>query len=555
MSATVTDDAFLVKGLRLSPDTITTPLTYDRETWSGEKMVVIPSLISEDLDRDWIVNGYAKPKPGQPFGIVALTPSFARSKDWGDKGSLVADSETIEDAVSGLNRGEFEKTVVLANRYDGIDLPDDTCRILVFDSRPYSESLVDLHAEQVRPRSEATLMRTVRTVEQGMGRSVRGEKDYSVIVVTGSDMVRLIREKATRRFLSPQVDKQIQIGLDVAEMARQEVTDGEEPAKAFSRLIRQCLRRDPDWKAYYAEQMDGVVPRGPNESVLKLYAAELAAEEAYVAGDYAGASDRLQQLMDAGRVENDDEGWYLQGRARYLYRAKRTESQKLQVAAHKKNRMLLRPPTGVTVTKLTIVSQGRAERIAAWVRAFGAYADMAITISDILGRLRFGVKADDFERALDELSRALGFAGERPDKEWKEGPDNLWALDDTRYIVIECKNEVDITRAEINKREAEQMNRSAAWFDKHYRGMQAKRLIIHPARLIERAAAFTHDVEGVTASELHKLEKACREFFKAFEGQNLADLSTQHIQKMVDAHHLSVDELLTSYSRKLKDVK
>jgi hypothetical protein len=77
-------------------------------------------------------------------------------------------------------------------------------------------------------------MRTVRTVEQGMGRSVRGEKDYSVIVVTGSDMVRLIREKATRRFLSPQVDKQIQIGLAVAEMARQEVADGEDPAKAFS---------------------------------------------------------------------------------------------------------------------------------------------------------------------------------------------------------------------------------------------------------------------------------------------------------------------------------
>ena len=57
-----------MKGLRLSPDTITTPLTYDRETWSGEKMVVIPSLISEDLDRDRIVGGYAKPNAGRAFG-------------------------------------------------------------------------------------------------------------------------------------------------------------------------------------------------------------------------------------------------------------------------------------------------------------------------------------------------------------------------------------------------------------------------------------------------------------------------------------------------------
>ena len=99
------------------------------------------------------------------------------------------------------------------------------------------------------------------------------------------------------------------------------------------------------------------------------------------------------------------------------------------------------------------------------------------------------------------------------------------------------------------------MNRSAAWFAKHYKGMHAKRLVVHPATHIESAAAFTHDVESMGVWELSKLEKASRGFFKAFEGQNFADLSTQHIQKMVDAHHLSVDDLLTRYSRKLKDVK
>ena len=62
----------------------------------------------------------------------------------------------------------------------------------------------------------------------------------------------------------------------------------------------------------------------------------------------------------------------------------------------------------------------------------------------------------------------MGFAGERPDAEWKEGPDNLWALDDSHYLLFECKSEVDVTRAEINKRETEQKNRSSAWFDKHY---------------------------------------------------------------------------------------
>lgn len=61
MSATVTDDAFLVKGLQLETDTITQPLTYSKETWSGEKMVILPSLIHDDLDREMIVNTFGKP--------------------------------------------------------------------------------------------------------------------------------------------------------------------------------------------------------------------------------------------------------------------------------------------------------------------------------------------------------------------------------------------------------------------------------------------------------------------------------------------------------------
>jgi replicative superfamily II helicase len=555
MSATVTDDAFLVKGLRLPPKAITNPLTYEEETWSGEKMVVIPSLIHEDLHRDPIIKSIGKPKPKQKWGSVALVPSSAMSQAWGDNGAEVADRNTIDAAVERLRDGDFERTVALVNRYDGIDLPDETCRVLVFDSRPYSESLVDLYAEAVRPRSEATLMRTVRTVEQGMGRSVRGEKDYSVILMIGPDLVRLIREKSTRRFLSPQVEKQIQIGLEVADMARQDVVDGEDPAKAFSTLVRQCLQRDPDWKAFYADQMDGIQPRGPNEDILNLYAGELSAEEAYLSGDYASASRIIQELLDGGKADESDRGWYLQERARYEWVSNRPEAQKLQIAAHKKNRLLLKPPTGVTVTKLKVVSQGRSERLVKWLCKFDNYADMNVTISAILDRLRFGVKADDFEQALDELSIALGFAGERPDKEWKEGPDNLWALDDRRYLLIECKSEVDVTRAEINKRETEQMNRSAAWFDKHYKGMDATRLIIHPAKRIQSAAAFTHRVDGLTVSDLNRFVRACRGFFKSLEGQNFSDLSVSHLEGLLEAHKLKVEDIVSKYSRKLKDVK
>lgn len=555
MSATVTDDAFLVKGLQLTPETITRPLSYDKETWSGEKMVLLPSLIHESLGREEIVASLAKQNLKRGFGVVILAPSLARTRDWESYGATIAKKDSVGTIVDNLKKGEFKNPVVLVNRYDGIDLPDDTCRILVFDSRPYSENLSDLYQAGCRPNSEATLMRVVRTVEQGMGRSVRGEKDYCIILAIGSDLVRLLLDKTTRKYLSSQMAAQIDLGLEISDMARQEIQDGKEPMLAWVELMRQCLNRDTGWKAFYAEKMAQVVPTGVNEAVLRAYATELKAEQAYTDGDYATATTVTQSLLDTDSISADDKGWYLQEMARYQWRANRPESERLQVAAHKKNHLLLKPPSGVTVAKLQIVSQGRVERIAKWISGFGHYFELDASVSDILGCLVFGAKADRFEHALDQLSRALGFVGERPDKEWKEGPDNLWALDATTYILWECKNEVEVTRLAINKREAEQMNRSAAWFDKNYAGSVVKRFIVHPSNIAPSATAFTHEIGVVRAHELSQLVRSTREFFKYFEGQNFKDISTKNIQQLLIAHHLTVSDLTERYSKKLRDLK
>ncbi|MEY9153378.1 DEAD/DEAH box helicase family protein [Bradyrhizobium japonicum] len=555
MSATVTDDAFLIKGLQLEAKTIRHPLTYSKETWSGEKMILLPTLMHEDLNRGEMIASFAKPDSKRKFGRVVLAPSFARAADWTKAGAVLAEGDKIAKSIDRLRKGQFEHTVVLANRYDGIDLPDSSCRILVFDSRPFSENLIDLHQESCRPNSEMTLVRTVRTVEQGMGRSVRGEKDYSVIIVIGTDLVRLLRDKHSREFLSSQMQKQIEIGLDITELAKEEIQSGTDPKQALASLMKQCLGRDDGWKAFYVEKMDEVTPGGPSKRILEIYAAELEAEQDYLRGNYSAAVDRLQSLVDSKTVEKDDAGWYLQECARYYFSADRSRSEELQIAAHKRNRLLLKPPTGVTVTRLTLVSHGRAERLRKWISSFDAYSDLNVRVSDILGRLAFGVKADTFEAALDDLSEVLGFKGERPDKEWKEGPDNLWALDDKQYILFECKSEVDVKRAEVNKREAEQMNRSSAWFDKHYAGFTVKCLMVHPAGKIESAASLTHEVEGVREADLKRLTRAVQQFFKSFESRDLKDLSVADIQKLLNSHELQVSDLTSKYSRKLKDMK
>ena len=56
MSATTQDDSFFIKGLGFNIEAVKNPLINPKQKWSGEKMILIPSLIHESLDRDTIVN-------------------------------------------------------------------------------------------------------------------------------------------------------------------------------------------------------------------------------------------------------------------------------------------------------------------------------------------------------------------------------------------------------------------------------------------------------------------------------------------------------------------
>lgn len=548
MSATVTDDSFLVKGLRLSAEVIKKPLIYDKEKWSGEKMVLIPTLVDETLDREKVVEMFAKPSDRR-FGIVALCPSFQGTKDWQGYGADVAKPEDIEAKIMALKAGNFRETLVIVNRYDGIDLPDTSCRILILDSRPYSESIIDRYMERCLGTSDAIAMKTARKIEQGLGRSVRGEKDYCVIILTGPDLIKEIRTTSSRRFFSAQTRTQIEVGLEVAEFAKEE---GAEPEKALRGLINQSLRRDEGWKKFYVEKMDAMQEQGPHHERLEVFALELAAEQKAEQGLFDEAVDLIRMLLDKHIKDDAERGWYLQEMARLVYQSSKTKSNQHQIAAHKKNRALLKPREGMVLQKIAPLSQKRVDTIIDNIQRYKVYEDLALAVDEITSKLAFGVEADTFEQALDDLGKFLGFACERPDREWKEGPDNLWCLREGEYLVIECKNEVQAIRSEINKHESEQMNRSTAWFQKHYEGSKARNLLIHPAKKLTSAAAFLQPVEAIRKSALEKLAGNVRTFFGEFKSIDLKDISPDQVQKFLDAHNLGVNDFWTKYGEKIR---
>lgn len=289
MSATVTDDAFLIKGLGLERNVVTNPLKDPKETWSGERMILIPSVISNDLDQGYVMATFGKLDAKRRYNIVVLTPSFPSSKGWEASGSIVADTKTIDRLVDALRVGITPATLTVANRYDGIDLPDDACRILILDGKPYGETLWERYVEECRPESQISSARVARTIEQGLGRAVRGEKDYCLVIITGSDLIRSIRSREIQEHLSDQTKAQVRLGLDISEEAQTDVQDAGTSHSALMALMRQSLERNEDWKEFYKETMDDVLPSNRVSDLLDVFAAEREAEVDFTLGRHQQA--------------------------------------------------------------------------------------------------------------------------------------------------------------------------------------------------------------------------------------------------------------------------
>ena len=346
MSATTQDDSFFVKGLGFNPEAVKNPLRNVSQKWSGEKMIIIPSLIEESCDHDLIVTEFCR-MPTSKFGMVALVPSTKNSKQYQNLGAITTTAESIFNELNKLKKGNFSRIVVINNRYDGIDLPDESCRILIVDSLPYFDSLADRYEEQARPNSELINKRIAQKIEQGIGRGVRGEKDYCAILIIGSELVRFMRSIATNKFFSIQTRKQIDIGLEIADMVKEDYDETESSVKVIISLIKQMLVRDEGWKEYYSSEMDAIEEDGTELPVYDRLLKERQAEQLFGEGEYVKAATFMQKLLDELNVDDAEKGWYLQQLARYTYPTSVVQSIEIQKNAFKKNFQLLKPSTGI----------------------------------------------------------------------------------------------------------------------------------------------------------------------------------------------------------------
>lgn len=545
MSATTQDDSFFVKTLGVAISAIKNPIINEKLKWSGEKMILVPELISDSFTREKMIECFSN-RPYK-FGAVSLTPTRKKQDTYKEFGCTLIDKDNIFDEISNLQQGKFGKLRVLANRYDGIDLPDHACRILILDSLPFFTNMSDKYEEKARKESGLIQKKLAQKIEQGLGRSVRGEKDYSCIVIIGSELVGFIRSIATRELFSNQTQKQIEIGLQMAEWAKE--GKNEVTLSDLISLINQCLKRDSGWKEYYESEMNSIDGEEKvREQELEILSMEQKAEKMFLGKRFDDAAGMYQKIIDIMKKEESDQGWYLQRIAHCKYFNSKIESQKLQKSAFEKNFELLKPKEGITYKKIVNINLNRTQNIIKYIQQFPSYEELMLEINKLAEVLSFGTEADKFEAAMETLGELLGYISQRPDKTIKKGPDNLWGLGNNSFVMIECKSEVSQGRKDIHKSEAGQMNTHCGWFEKEYVDAKVYRVMVIPTIYLAYDADFTHDVKVMRKNKLRLLKENIIGFFKELKEYDLFNLDDGFVYRCLMCHELDNDSIISKYA-------
>jgi hypothetical protein len=220
----------------------------------------------------------------------------------------------------------------------------------------------------------------------------------------------------------------------------------------------------------------------------------------------------------------------------------------MQRKAFEWNRLLFRPVAGVRYQKMIAKAGLQAQNTLAWVQTHTDPNAITVSVEALVNNLVFGVNHSRFEEAWAELGTILGFKSERPEEELGKGPDGLWAMPESHYLLTEVKNEVELDRTEIHQNEAEQMSNHANWFEKEYgKGVPVTLLIVHPAEDLADSAYPPANTMVMTLKKLEELHTRLRAFAAALSSKPPEAWTATEIGRLLASHRLDAVSVRSSY--------
>jgi hypothetical protein len=496
MTATLADDSVLVTDLNVQAGSVEKPVTPKSAGDLGDRMIITPQELNPDTTDDDI-KAFVK-ECSKQFNVVVITPSDHRAAFWQDVADRFLNKDSLHEGVEHLKKSHVG-LVVLSNKYDGIDLPYNACRLLVLDGLPEVRRYIDRYEQSVLNDGDEILSRQMQRIEQGMGRGVRANDDYCVVMMMGSKLTQALFSTEAEGKFSPATAAQMKLSNNLAKQIRRK------PLNELSTVITLCLERNPGWVKASKQALVNVT----YDTQARISTVAVAQRNAFGLAQM----NQFQQAAEAIQTLVNDEknpkmqGWLKLQLAEFVHRYDRTQAQEIVLAASLLNRCLTRPLGGISYNKLGISTISQSLRAETFFKAkFKNVNEIVIWLHGLIDDLNFYEDdAERFEKAIALLGLAVGLETQRPEAELGKGPDNLWALGGLRFLVIECKNGATAATT-IPKKDADQLAGSINWFKAAYdQSCQVDPVMVHPSLVFHDAASPIAGVRIIDGECLAKI--------------------------------------------------
>ena len=538
MSATLPDDSPFSTVMGLDFDKKMTVISPEKANDIGERLIVVPKIINKDITEFEVRNAIAQ--KAEDYNVVVLVPSYAMAECWKSLGGIVLNSSNISQGL-GLIKNNDKGLYVFVNRYDGIDLPDDACRIIVVDGLPNISNMNDRYEQEIVRKSKRIQREQIQRIEQGMGRGVRSSNDYCLVYLLGNQLTNVLYSDDGYEFFSNATKAQFKLSEKMCEQIEGQTID------EIMEIGNYLLERNSDWVEVCKNGISSV-EYVKTINVSKYAVAIRKAFNYALYGDYQKAASMITELV------NDEDnvrlkGYYKQMLAEYTNFFDKNSAQQILKSAKKDNMEILNPIEGIQFSKFAIANSSQTQIIIENINQRQLDANKLVLYADtILGDLKFEKDTSKrFENAIRDVFEMIGYNARQPEREVGKGPDDFVMLGTGDYLVIECKNET-ITDT-ICKHDCNQLMGSFSWFNNLYQDQEIScvPIMIHNSNIFTYECSPSPQIKIMTPTLLNKFKENVRKCIVAIAQPNNFK-NVQNMFNIIKTYKLDKDVIVQEYT-------